>query len=48
MTNLTDLDEGDLKFTVDFRQVYATIVESSLKKPSKLILGDEFRSLDFL
>ena len=48
MTNLTDLDEGDLKYTIDFRQVYATIVENSLSKPSKLILGGEFQSLDFL
>lgn len=48
LSNLTDLDEGDLKFTVDFRQVYATIVENSLSKPSKLILGGEFQSLDFL
>lgn len=48
MPNLLDLDEGDLKFSVDFRQVYATILEKSFQKSASLILGKEFKTLDFI
>jgi uncharacterized protein (DUF1501 family) len=41
--SLTDLDNGDLKFNVDFRSVYSAILEDWLKADSKKILKGEFR-----
>lgn len=46
--SLTDLDKGDLKHTVDFRGVYATLLEKWLKTPSKPVLGGDFKKLGFL
>lgn len=46
--NLTDLDEGDLKFSVDFRQIYASLLKDWLKTESKAILGKNFQSLNIL
>jgi uncharacterized protein (DUF1501 family) len=36
--SLTDLDQGDLKYNVDFRSVYATVLQNWLDTPSKPIL----------
>jgi uncharacterized protein (DUF1501 family) len=41
--SLSDLDEGDLKFTVDFRSVYAGILEDWMKTDSKPVLGKAYR-----
>jgi uncharacterized protein (DUF1501 family) len=41
--SLTDLDDGDLKFTTDFRAVYAGILEQWLKADAKKILEGTFR-----
>jgi len=41
--SLTDLDQGDLKFNVDFRSVYATVIQNWLETPSKPILGQQFK-----
>lgn len=46
--NLTDLDEGDLKFSVDFRQVYTSLLKDWLKTDSETILGKNFQSLNLL
>lgn len=46
--NLTDLDEGDLKFSVDFRQIYASLLTDWLKTDNKAILGKNFQSLNLL
>ncbi len=40
-----DLFQGDLKFSVDFRSVYAGILENWLKTKSELILGKKFPPL---
>jgi uncharacterized protein (DUF1501 family) len=48
MPNLADLDEGDLKHNVDFRQVYATILEKTLNKPAQDVIGKPFTPLTFL
>jgi uncharacterized protein (DUF1501 family) len=40
--SLTDLDAGDLKFGIDFRSVYASLLENWLDVPSKPILGKQF------
>jgi uncharacterized protein (DUF1501 family) len=46
--SLTNLDQGDLKYTVDFRSVYATVLENWLETPSKPILGQQFDKLGIL
>jgi uncharacterized protein (DUF1501 family) len=43
--SLADLDNGDLKMTVDFRCVYATILDGWLGLPSGPALGGSFESL---
>lgn len=42
---LNDLDAGDLKYQVDFRSVYAGILEGWLKADSKKILEGSYRPL---
>jgi uncharacterized protein (DUF1501 family) len=46
--SLTDLDQGDLKHTTDFRSVYATILQEWLDTPSKPILGQQFKTMPLL
>ncbi len=43
-----DLDRGDLKHTVDFRSVYATVLEKWLGCPSEPVLGADFPLVDCL
>lgn len=43
--SLTDLDEGDLKHTVDFRRVYATVLKDWLAVKPKTVLGHDFPTL---
>ncbi len=43
--SLMDLADGDLKMTVDFRRVYATVLESWLGLPAKGALGGTFEPL---
>ncbi|MGP0065619.1 MAG: DUF1501 domain-containing protein [Isosphaeraceae bacterium] len=43
--SLTDLADGDLKMTVDFRRIYAGILQGWLGLPSKEALGGEFEPL---
>ena len=40
--SLTELDRGDLAFNLDFRSVYATVLEKWLKAPSGKVLGKAF------
>jgi uncharacterized protein (DUF1501 family) len=40
--SLTDLDDGDLKFTADFRGVYAAVLEQWLGVASEPVLGGKF------
>jgi uncharacterized protein (DUF1501 family) len=46
--SLTDLDQGDLKFGIDFRNVYATVLQDWLDAPSKPVLGKQFKTLSLL
>ncbi len=48
LPSLTDLDEGDLKFSIDFRQVYATVLERWLGADPTPILQQAFSPLDFI
>jgi uncharacterized protein (DUF1501 family) len=41
--SLTDLDQGDLKFNVDFRSVYAAVLEDWMGAPAAEILGNRYR-----
>ena len=43
--SLTDHTFGNLKHKIDFRQVYATVLEDWLGLPAKAILGGEFARL---
>ncbi len=44
-SDLSDLDGGDLKMQLDFRQVYAPILDKWLRVPSADILGSPFDAL---
>lgn len=44
--SLTDLDKGDLKFNVDFRSVYAAVLDRWLGTSSESVLGGSFAPLD--
>ena len=46
--SLEQLDAGDLIFNVDFRSVYATILERWMQAPAQKVLGREFPLLAFL
>ena len=47
--DLGNLDEtGNLKFTIDFRQIYATVLDRWLGAPSQAILGGSFGNQSFL
>jgi uncharacterized protein (DUF1501 family) len=46
--SLTDLDQGDLKFNTDFRNVYATVLQEWMDTPSKPILGQQFKTMDMV
>ena len=46
--NLADLDQGDLKFTTDFRSVYATVLDRWLGANSELVLGKRYEDLKFI
>ncbi len=46
--SLTDLEDGDLKSSIDFRQVYATLLEDWLGVPSEAALGGRFERLALL
>jgi len=44
--SLTDLDDGNLRYTVDFRSVYAAVLEGWLEAPADEILGAHFEPVD--
>ncbi len=46
--SLDDLDNGDVKFTTDFRSVYATIVEKWLGRPTQGIIAGAFPTMGML
>jgi uncharacterized protein (DUF1501 family) len=46
--SLKDLDSGDLKYGVDFRRVYATLLDCWLHCDSKAVLGGKFEHLEGL
>jgi uncharacterized protein (DUF1501 family) len=48
MPDLNDLNEGDLRYQLDFKNVYATVLNKWLGADDKNILGKSFSQLDFI
>jgi uncharacterized protein (DUF1501 family) len=48
LPDLKDLEEGDLKYNVDFKNVYATVLNKWLKADDKAILTKEYDYLNFI
>ncbi len=46
--SLTDLADGDLKMAVDFRRIYATLLDRWLGLPAETVLGRRFDHLPLL
>ena len=46
--SLTDLSMDDLKYNVDFRSVYATVLENQLGADAEQVLGGSFPKLAFI
>jgi uncharacterized protein (DUF1501 family) len=46
--SLDALDNGNLRYTTDFRSVYASVIEKWLKRPSSGIVGSGFAQLPVL
>ena len=47
--NLSDLDDnGDLKFEIDFRTIYATVLNKWLEVSDEKVLNISFKQLDFI
>ena len=48
LPDLVNLNNGDLKYTVDFKQVYATVLKNWLGANDEKILGAKFEKLNFV
>jgi len=48
LPDLNDLQDGDLKYKVDFKDVYATVLNKWLSTDDKKILGKQCSYLDFI
>jgi uncharacterized protein (DUF1501 family) len=48
MPNLADLQDGDLKHSIDFKDVYATVLNKWLKADDEKILGKKSSYLSFV
>ncbi len=46
--DLQNLDKGDLKYKVDFRQVYATVLDKWLDINNASVLNKQFSAMDFI
>jgi uncharacterized protein (DUF1501 family) len=48
LPDLTKLDDGDLQFQLDFREVYATVLHKWLGADAGLVLKHKMKMLDFI
>ncbi len=48
LPDLKNISDGDLIHTVDFRSVYATVIDKWLMMDSKTVLGKQFELLNFV
>jgi uncharacterized protein (DUF1501 family) len=46
--SLTELEDGDLKYTTDFRRVYSTLLDKWLNADSTTVLQNRFEGMEFL
>lgn len=46
--NLTNLDEGDLKYDIDFRNIYASVLNNWLDADAAGVLGRNFKALQLV
>jgi uncharacterized protein (DUF1501 family) len=43
--DLQDLDDGDVKFSIDFRRLYASLLDDWLQIDSTAVLGQRYETL---
>jgi len=48
IADLNDLNEGDLKYKIDFKNVYATVLNNWLKADDSKILSKKYDRLSFI
>lgn len=48
MSDLDDLQEGDLKHQIDFKQVYATVLQNWLKADAASVLNGQYTPMQFV
>jgi hypothetical protein len=48
MPDLSDLNEGDLKYNVDFKDVYATVLKKWLDADDQKILNGKYSYMNFI
>jgi len=48
MPDLSDLQDGDLKYKIDFKSVYATVLNKWMGMDDKAILNDQYENLNFI
>jgi len=48
LPNLADLQDGDLKYKIDFKQVYATVLNKWLHADDRSILNKQYEYLSFI
>jgi uncharacterized protein (DUF1501 family) len=46
--DLADLDEGDLKYTMDFRRIYSTLLNKWLNADAQKVLNGIYKPLNFI
>jgi uncharacterized protein (DUF1501 family) len=46
--DLANLDEGDLRYRTDFRELYATLLSKWLNADDEQVLGNKFSQLDII
>jgi hypothetical protein len=48
MPSLNDLQEGDLKYRIDYRSLYATVMRSWWEISETAIVGPEYQAINCL
>lgn len=48
LPDLSDLSDGDLKYKIDFKSVYATVLNKWLAADDQMVLGKKFEYLNFV
>jgi len=46
--SLTDLKDGDMKFTTDFRRVYSDVLDNWLASDAQKVLGGKYEHLGLI